>query len=171
MPGESDAAIAGGTARDAFLGYTYQAEIALLELTRRRIASADPEWSLTIEVFDDVAFERDGSPEEFLQTKHSRDAEKDLGDHSVDLWKTIRNWSELVAKGVDRRTSLSLCGPRPRPAKALQPPCCGRRGETPADYLFASPALAERLRRCLAFNPTEWYAFSDHSPIVATFEV
>jgi exonuclease III len=38
------------------------------------------------------------------------------------------------------------------------------------DYLFASPALAERLRRCLAFNPTEWYAFSDHSPIVATFE-
>jgi len=22
----------------------------------------------------------------------------------------------------------------------------------------------------VAFNPTEWYAFSDHSPIVATFE-
>jgi hypothetical protein len=42
---------------------------------------------------------------------------------------------------------------------------------TPADYLFASPALVERLRRCLAFNPTEWYAFSDHSPIVAPFEV
>ena len=33
-----------------------------------------------------------------------------------------------------------------------------------------TPALAERLRRCLAFNPTEWYTFSDHSPIVATFE-
>ena len=29
---------------------------------------------------------------------------------------------------------------------------------------------AERLRPCLAFNPTEWYAFSDHSPIVASFE-
>jgi exonuclease III len=42
---------------------------------------------------------------------------------------------------------------------------------TPADYLFVSTALAERLRRCLALNPTEWYAFSDHSPIVATFEV
>jgi hypothetical protein len=103
MPGESDVANPGGTARDAFLGYTYQAEIALLELTRRRIASADPEWSLTIEVFDDVAFERDASPEEFLQTKHSRSAEKDLGDHSVDLWKTIRNWSELVVKGFDPR--------------------------------------------------------------------
>jgi hypothetical protein len=31
-------------------------------------------------------------------------------------------------------------------------------------------SLAERLRRCVAFNPTGWYAFSDHSPIVATFE-
>jgi len=99
MAGEINAASVGGRARDAFLGYTYQSEVALLELTRRRIASADPEWSLTIEVFDDVAFERDGSLEEFFQTKHSRNAEKDLGDHSVDLWRTIRNWSELVAKG------------------------------------------------------------------------
>ena len=41
---------------------------------------------------------------------------------------------------------------------------------TPAHYAFASPALAERLRRCVAIDPTEWYAFSDHSPIVATFE-
>jgi hypothetical protein len=39
-------------------------------------------------------------------------------------------------------------------------------------YAFALTG-AERaflLRRCVAFNPTEWYAFSDHSPIVATFE-
>jgi hypothetical protein len=38
------------------------------------------------------------------------------------------------------------------------------------DYLFASPALAERLGRCVALNPAEWRAYSDHSPIVATFE-
>lgn len=37
------------------------------------------------------------------------------------------------------------------------------------DYLFASPALAERLRRCVALPSTEWSACSDHSPIVATF--
>ena len=47
---------------------------------------------------------------------------------------------------------------------------CRARVATPADYVFASPALAEKLRRCLAFSPTKWYAFSDHSPIVATFE-
>lgn len=38
------------------------------------------------------------------------------------------------------------------------------------DYLFASRALAERLDRCAALPPTEWYTKSDHSPIVATFE-
>jgi exonuclease III len=38
------------------------------------------------------------------------------------------------------------------------------------DYLFASPALAERLVHCEALSPTEWSRFSDHSPIVATFE-
>jgi hypothetical protein len=33
---------------------------------------------------------------------------------------------------------------------------------------FASPALAERLLRCVALDPTEWSEYSDHSPIVAT---
>ncbi len=37
------------------------------------------------------------------------------------------------------------------------------------DYLFASPALADRLVHCEALSPTEWSRFSDHSPIVATF--
>jgi len=38
------------------------------------------------------------------------------------------------------------------------------------DYLFASPALAERLKSCEALSPPEWQRFSDHSPIVATFD-
>lgn len=38
------------------------------------------------------------------------------------------------------------------------------------DETCSSLALAERLRRCVAFNLPEWYAFSDHGPIVATFE-
>jgi exonuclease III len=38
------------------------------------------------------------------------------------------------------------------------------------DYLFATPAMAERLVRCEALSPNEWASHSDHSPIVATFE-
>jgi hypothetical protein len=33
------------------------------------------------------------------------------------------------------------------------------------------PGSCGQAAACLAFNPTEWYAFSDHSPIVAPFEV
>jgi endonuclease/exonuclease/phosphatase family metal-dependent hydrolase len=38
------------------------------------------------------------------------------------------------------------------------------------DYLFASPTLAERLTGCEGLPPAEWRFYSDHSPIVATFE-
>jgi exonuclease III len=38
------------------------------------------------------------------------------------------------------------------------------------DYLFASNALAKKLKTCVALPPPEWAEYSDHSPIVATFE-
>jgi hypothetical protein len=38
------------------------------------------------------------------------------------------------------------------------------------DYLFASPALAERLVSCEALGHDTWPSPSDHFPIVATFE-
>jgi hypothetical protein len=38
------------------------------------------------------------------------------------------------------------------------------------DYLFASRSLAEKLLTCEAPSPLEWSEFSDHSPILASFE-
>ena len=38
------------------------------------------------------------------------------------------------------------------------------------DYLFASRALAGRLKACEALSPLEFQEHSDHSPIIATFE-
>ena len=82
-----------------------------------------------------------------------------------------------AADGCARRRRRCDCRRRRARWHPPLPQLDSRRGAlrarvaTPADYLFASPALAERLRRCVAFNPTEWYAFSDQSPIVATFEV
>lgn len=38
------------------------------------------------------------------------------------------------------------------------------------DYLFASKALAKRLKTCVALPPPEWAQYSDHSPIIATFK-
>jgi hypothetical protein len=39
------------------------------------------------------------------------------------------------------------------------------------DYLFASPRLASRLVSCEALASDEWFAISDHAPIVALFEL
>jgi exonuclease III len=37
------------------------------------------------------------------------------------------------------------------------------------DYLFASPALADTLDTCAAYDPRAWASVSDHAPIVAEF--
>jgi hypothetical protein len=39
------------------------------------------------------------------------------------------------------------------------------------DYLFSSPALAEALDSCVAYDPREWAPISDHAPIVAEFSI
>jgi endonuclease/exonuclease/phosphatase family metal-dependent hydrolase len=38
------------------------------------------------------------------------------------------------------------------------------------DYLWASASLAKRLRSCTALATDEWFAISDHAPIIAEFE-
>ncbi len=39
------------------------------------------------------------------------------------------------------------------------------------DYLFATPNMAECLVSCTALATDEWFAISDHAPIVADFEI
>jgi hypothetical protein len=39
------------------------------------------------------------------------------------------------------------------------------------DYLFASQTLFEGLGDCFALEPEEWQLFSDHAPIIATFDI
>ncbi len=47
--------------------------------------------ALTIEKFDDIAFEDDGRPVELIQTKHHCKP-GDTSDKSVDVWKTLAIW-------------------------------------------------------------------------------
>lgn len=76
------------------LGYLYQCrEALLLAVVETR---SQPNLSVSIERFDDVAFEQDGTPIEQLQLKHHVNPSS-LADMSVDLWKTLRIWSEQVA--------------------------------------------------------------------------
>lgn len=79
------------------LGYLYQCRYALLLALKHE---EDPTLQMSIEKLDDVAFFEDGMagaiPAELLQLKHHVKRTGSLSDKSVDIWKTIRIWSERV---------------------------------------------------------------------------
>lgn len=81
-------------AKDSLLGYLYQCRFALLQsLKEAKVHAAN---SVSIERFDDVAFEKGDIPLELVQTKHhGKPAE--TGDNSVDVWKTLNIWSQRAA--------------------------------------------------------------------------
>ena len=82
----------------SLLGYLYQCRVALL-LTLRK-TRRDPGLQVSIERFDDVAFEEGESPLERIQTKHKVNRQGSLSDKSSDLWKTIRIWAEGISQGT-----------------------------------------------------------------------
>lgn len=95
MPTDQVATLAKYSAVPSLLGYLYQVRYALYALLTARLGA-----KLSIEKFDDVAFENDGSPETLLQAKHHIDRLGNLTDASTDLWKTIRIWCEQARSGV-----------------------------------------------------------------------
>lgn len=81
------------TAAPQALGYLYQARYALyLALSRPDAAQ------ISIEKFDDIAFDQNGTVTELLQLKHHVTPGA-LTDSSPDLWKTIRVWSTAIKQG------------------------------------------------------------------------
>ena len=86
-------------------GYLFQARYALLrglEEGRRH-----PGHALSIEKFDDVAFEEAGRPVELIQTKHHGNR-GDVSDASVDLWKTLHIWIKRIIEDPAGAASTRL---------------------------------------------------------------
>ncbi len=78
-------------------GYLFQCRLALLhgmELIRK-----NPDAVISIEKFDDIAFETDNFADCLVQAKHHV-VPKSLGDKSEDVWKTLLIWIEGAQKGV-----------------------------------------------------------------------
>ena len=91
----------------AAVGYLFQVRYALLLAIIRDEASD----LLSLEMLDDVAFAPEdatsATPVEVLQFKHSLSQTARLTDKSVDLWKTLRVWSDLVqSKKIDPQRTL-----------------------------------------------------------------
>ncbi len=80
-------------------GYLFQCRCALL--AGLSAIQDSPQLSISIEKFDDVAFEANGEPTDLIQTKHHIGKTGDLTDSSADLWKTLWIWLKRVAEDVE----------------------------------------------------------------------
>jgi hypothetical protein len=83
-------------ASESATGYLYQCRYALFAGLDEMANS--PNLEISIEKFDDIAFEENGDPVALIQTKHHINGIGNLTDNSLDLWKTLGIWAGLVAK-------------------------------------------------------------------------
>jgi hypothetical protein len=122
-------------------GYLFQCRYALLVGLEATIDA--PNLEISIERFDDIAFDDAGEPTELIQTKHHIGKNGNLTDASSDLWKTLLIWSKRVAADVDApfRTRFVLlttaCAPEGSAASNLR---MRDRNEVAADELLCATA-------------------------------
>ena len=95
------------TAGASATGYLYQCRYAL-RLLIERLNLNDLGAELSVEKFDDISFEQNGTPTELVQTKHRQNSAPDLTDTSPDLWKTLRVWAEGFKAGRFQLPQTSL---------------------------------------------------------------
>jgi hypothetical protein len=97
-------------ASQSALGYLHQCQYALLLGLQR---DEEPNLCISIEKLDDIAFHESPSSadvaKQLLQVKHHISRAGGLGDASPDIWKTIRIWSEAVAKNQIDLEHATLC--------------------------------------------------------------
>lgn len=81
-------------ATEQMLGYLYQIRYALALLLK----NDNPDYQISIEKFDDVAFDKDGHPIQLIQLKHHIKEKGNLTDSSADLWRTIKVWIDCLSQ-------------------------------------------------------------------------
>ncbi|MEJ9210699.1 hypothetical protein P4S76_04400, partial [Bacillus smithii] len=79
---------------DKVYSYSLQVRHALYELLNCKGTD-----TVSIEVFDDVAVEKDDNCIEAIQLKSVLSKNNPVSDRSVDLWKTLYNWLLAVNEG------------------------------------------------------------------------
>lgn len=85
------------------IGYYYQLRCALLLLMK-----SPKDSQISLESLDDIVFERDGTPEELVQTKHHINSTASLIDTSTDIWRTLRVWSTEISEGRFNPSNVTL---------------------------------------------------------------
>jgi len=76
-----------------YYGYSLQTTRLLA-----RLLEAEPGWTVSLEVFEDVGVEEQDGTRVAEQTK-SASSSNPVSDKSVELWKTFANWADAVDSG------------------------------------------------------------------------
>ncbi len=132
------------SAAQSAAGYLYQARLALVEALR--YAYVDSGIEIAIEKLDDVSFENKGSALELLQAKHHLKRTGDLTNSSVDLWKTLRIWSEEAKAdpSLVGRTRFAIVTTAQAPSRSaasyLRPRDAGKRNPARAETILLEAA-------------------------------
>ena len=124
------------------LGYLYQVQWPLLELVKQSLDR--PDLAITLERFDDVALDDDGSPTQLLQLKNHSGSTRRMTDKSADIWRTIKAWMDTIDVGDSNGPLLCIVTTQaaaPGSAAALlRPPDPGPRKTAEAQALLESAA-------------------------------
>ena len=84
-------------ASEQMLGYLYQVRYALVLL----LENDNPNYKISIEKFDDVAFIENDIPKQLIQVKHHVKKHGNLTNMSTDLWRTLKVWIDIIKKFPD----------------------------------------------------------------------
>lgn len=84
-------------ASEQMLGYLYQVRYALALL----LENDNSDFQISIEKFDDIAFSKDGMPNQLIQLKHHVRRQGSLTDGSTDLWRTLKVWLDVVSESPE----------------------------------------------------------------------
>lgn len=85
------------SASGSMSGYLFQCRLALLH--GLSLMRSNPDATISIEKFDDIAFETDNYADCLIQAKHHIKA-KSLSDKSEDVWKTLLIWMQGAEQGT-----------------------------------------------------------------------
>lgn len=129
-------------AAGAALGYLYQTKLALLELLRAD--GSVPGAGLSLELFDDVAWEAEGQPLELIQAKHTLRGGRALTDAAAPWWSAIAVWLDAgPVADPDAPRLVLVTNARTPPGSALHSLRPGTRDEPEADRLLLEAASAD----------------------------
>ncbi|MFI9616765.1 ABC-three component system protein [Streptomyces sp. NPDC052023] len=88
------------------IGYQHQTWWALVELLQN--GASRPDAALSLELYDDVAWERKGTATELLQVKHHIGQHRSLTDTATDVWRTLKVWMDEACPSDPAGPALAL---------------------------------------------------------------